>query len=71
MGFLKQECWSRLSFPAAGDLSDLGIELKSLASPALAAELFTTLTPAKCTQLRKMPFWLALLTFTHLKSVSL
>ena len=33
MRFLRQEYWSRLPFPSAGDLPDLGIESES---PALA-----------------------------------
>ena len=33
-----------LPFPSPWDLSNLGIELKSLASPALAGEFFTTNT---------------------------
>ena len=37
MGFSRQEYWSGLPFPSAGDLPDLGIELMSLASPALQA----------------------------------
>ena len=36
MGFSRQEYWSRLPFSSPGDLSDPGIEPKSLASPALA-----------------------------------
>ena len=28
MGFPRQECWSRLSFPSPGDLPDSGIEPK-------------------------------------------
>ena len=42
MGFSKQEYWSELPFPSPGDLPDPGIEPTSLASPALAGELFTT-----------------------------
>ena len=40
--FSRQEYWSGLSFPSLGDLSDPGIELMSLASPALACGFFTT-----------------------------
>ena len=36
MGFPRQEYWSQLPFPPPGDLPYPGIELKSLASPALA-----------------------------------
>ena len=35
MGFSRQEYWSGLPFPSAGDLSDSGIEPSSPASPAL------------------------------------
>ena len=41
MEFSRQEYWSGLSFPASGDLPELGIEPKSLASPALAGGFFT------------------------------
>ena len=34
MGFSRQEYWSGLPVPAAGDLPDPGIELTSLVSPA-------------------------------------
>ena len=44
MGFSKRECWSRLSFPTAGDLPDLMIKP---ASPALAGRCFTTVPPGK------------------------
>ena len=33
-GFFRQEYWSRLPFPSPGDLSDPGIELRSLALQA-------------------------------------
>ena len=42
MGFSRQEYWRRLSFPPPVDLSDLGIEPTSLASPALLVRFFTT-----------------------------
>ena len=42
MGFSRQEYWSGLSCPPPGALPDLGIELASLASPALAGGSFTT-----------------------------
>ena len=41
-GFSRQEYWSGLPCPPPGDLLDLGIELESLLSPALAGEFFTT-----------------------------
>ena len=43
MGFSRQEYWSRLPFPLPGDFPDPGIELVSLASPALAGKFFTTI----------------------------
>ena len=42
MGFFKQEYWSGVPFPTAGDLFDSGVEPMSLASPALAGGFFTT-----------------------------
>ena len=42
MEFSRGENWSGLSFPSPGDLSDPGIELMSLVSPALAGGFFTT-----------------------------
>ena len=47
MEFFRQEYWSRLAFPALGDLPDPGIEPTSLASPALAGEFFTTVPLGK------------------------
>ena len=41
MELSRQESWSRLSFPSAGDLPDPGIEPISLTS-ALAGRSFTT-----------------------------
>ena len=38
----RQEYWSGLPGPPPGDLSNPGIELKSLKSPALAGGFFTT-----------------------------
>ena len=40
--FSRQEYWSGLPFPPAGDLPNPGIEPKSLASPTLAGRFFTT-----------------------------
>ena len=40
MGFSRQEYWSRLPCPPAGDLPDPGIEPVSLTSPALADGFF-------------------------------
>ena len=42
MGFPRQENWSGLLFPSPGGLPNPGIELESLASPALAGRFFTT-----------------------------
>ena len=42
MGFFRQEYWSGLPFPTAGDLLDPGIKPESLVSPALADGFFTT-----------------------------
>ena len=47
MGFPKQEYWSGLPCPPAGDLPDPGIEPKSLVSPALAGGFFITVPPGK------------------------
>ena len=47
VGFPRQEYWNELPFPTQGTLSDPGIELTSLASPALAGEFFTTSTSWK------------------------
>ena len=42
MGFSRQEYWSRLPFPSAGDLPDSGIKPVSTTSTALAGRFFTT-----------------------------
>ena len=44
MGFSRQEYWSGLPFPPAGDLPDPGIEPTS---PALAGGFFSTRPPEK------------------------
>ena len=41
-GFSRQEYWSGLPFPAAGDLPDPKMESAFLGSPASAGERFTT-----------------------------
>ena len=46
--FSRQVYWSGLPFPFPVDLPDPGIELESLASPALAGAFFTTEPPGKC-----------------------
>ena len=59
MGLSRQEYRSGLPLPSPGDLPNLGIELTSLPSLALAGEFFTTEPPVKPTyhyitvQLRK------------------
>ena len=45
--FSRQEPWSRLPFPAPGDLPNPGIEPESLASPALAGGFFTAESSGK------------------------
>ena len=47
MEFSRQEYWSGLPFPSPGDLPNPGIEPKSLVSPALVDDLFTTASPGK------------------------
>ena len=47
MEFSRQEYWSGLPFPPAGDLPDPGVEPRSLVSPALAGGFFTTDPPGK------------------------
>ena len=42
MGFSRQEYWSGLPFPTAGDLPNPEVEPASLMSPALAGRFFTT-----------------------------
>ena len=42
MGFSRQEYWSGLPCPPAGDIPDPGIEPVSLMSPVLAGRFFTT-----------------------------
>ena len=43
MGFSRQEYWSGLPFPTAGNLPNPGMESASLTAPALAGGFFTTL----------------------------
>ena len=44
MGFSRQEYWSRLPFPAPGNLANPETEPRSLKSSAFAARFFTTST---------------------------
>ena len=46
-GFSRQEYWSGLPFPPAGDLPNSGIKPVSLASLALAGRFFTTAPPGR------------------------
>ena len=61
--FPRQEYWSGLPFPTAGDLPNPGFKPTSLASPALASGLFTTEPPGKLvfhsnyTNLRSLQQW--------------
>ena len=45
--FSRQEYWSGLPLPSTGDLPDPEIKSVSLASPALAGRVFTTVPPGK------------------------
>ena len=47
MEFSRQEYWSGLPFPSAGDLLNPRIEPASLESPALQADSFITEPPGK------------------------
>ena len=47
MGFPRQEYWSRVPFPSAGDLPNSGVEPLSPVPPALAGGFFTTELPGK------------------------
>ena len=47
MRFPRQEYWRGLPFPTLGDLPDPGIELASLAFPALVGGFFTAVPPGK------------------------
>ena len=49
MEYSRQEYWSRLPFPAPGDLPYSGIEPTSLVSPALTGRSFATALPGKPT----------------------
>ena len=56
--FSRQEHWSGLPFPSAGDLLDPGMEAASPASPALACGLCTTranIIPAAAKSLQLCP----------------
>ena len=51
MGFSRQECWSGLPCPPPGDLPEPGIELASLASPALQMDSLCKESPGKPSQI--------------------
>ena len=55
MGFSRQEYLSGLPFPPPGDLSNPGIELVSLASPALAGRFLTSAAAAAAKSLQSCP----------------
>ena len=46
-GFSRQECWSGLPLSPPANVPDLGIEAKSLVSPALVGRFFTAEPPGK------------------------
>ena len=52
VGFSRQEYWSGLPCPLAGDLPNPGIEHRSLMSPALAGGSFTTRATSQCRRLQ-------------------
>ena len=47
MEFSRQEYWSGLPLPTPGDLPDSGMELSSLAAPALVGRFVTTAPPGE------------------------
>ena len=47
MGVSRQDYWSGMPCPSAGDLPDPGSELRSPVSPALAGGFFTIEPPGK------------------------
>ena len=47
VGLPRQEYWRVLPFPPPGDLPNKGMELESLASPALEGGLFIAMPPGK------------------------
>ena len=51
MGFSRQGYWSGFPGPPPGDLPDLGIELGSLMSPALAGGFITTSATCESSEL--------------------
>ena len=55
MGSSRQDYWSGLPCPPAGDLPGPGIELVSLIAPALAGGFFTTRTTWEALVLWKTP----------------
>ena len=54
MGFSRQEYWSGLPFPSAGDLPDPGIEPRS---PALQADALISEPPGKSCDLPGVKLW--------------
>ena len=55
MEFSRQQYWSGLLFPSPEDPPDLGIELTSLKSPALAVGFSTTSTTWEAPSLAYLP----------------
>ena len=62
MRFSRQEYWSGLSFPLAGDISDPGIKPTSPVTPALAGRFFITKLPGKLCWVVWVPFIVLILT---------
>ena len=59
MGFFRQEYWSRLPFPSAGDLPHSGIEPGSPGSPALQVGSLPAEPPGKPSLALRGPHFLA------------
>ena len=66
MGFPRQEHWSELPFPSAGDLPDPGIEPESPVSPTLASGFFTNKLSGKTC----MWGWVGIKTFTCVEQMT-
>ena len=65
MRFSKQEYWSALPFPSAGDILDPGIEPASLMSPELAGRFFMTSTTCEALILDRLSWKLGRVGFSH------
>ena len=53
MKFSRQEYWSGLPFPSPGHLLNIGVKMKSLASPASAGSFSTTAPPGEFQRIYK------------------